>query len=467
MPAGIHGQFHCSQNGVAGPGLGGIEQETDGRVRRGEQRGRSQQQDGEQDTQHRHAGNLSRVEGKSKAIHEAEIRDSLTVFCFACPLTGLRQTRGMDSDFRWLRTGQEAYERMLAAIHAAESSVRLETYIFHDDAVGRRALEELVNARKRGIAARVLVDSVGSLELRDAFWKPLRDAGGEVRWFNPIRLRRFSFRDHRKIFVCDERIAFIGGFNIGEEYADDGVTSGWRDLGMEITGPLASELARAMDAMFDIADERHRPLAQFRRVARKAVPVGENAQLILTTPGFGKSPFKTALHADLAVARDVRIINAYFLPTARIRRELGQVVKRGGRVQLLLPGKSDIPLMQRASRSLYRRLMKSGIGIAEYQPQILHTKMIVLDDVVYAGSLNLDTRSLHINYEVMLRVQDKRLADEGRAIFEADMAHARVFNLESWKKSRTWWDRFRSRFAYFILFRLDRLVASLQLQRDA
>jgi cardiolipin synthase A/B len=371
----------------------------------------------------------------------------------------------MSSDFSWLRTGREAYGQMLEAVRAATSSVRLETYIFQDDTIGRRAREEMVKARKRGVTVRVLVDAFGSVELRDSFWNPLRAVGGEVRWFNPLGLKRFSFRDHRKIFVCDERVAFIGGFNMGREYASDGITSGWRDLGMKITGPGAAALARSVDQMFETADYRHTRLAQFRRNLRRAEHLDQSGLLFLTAPGFGRTPFKSMLHADLSRARDVAIASAYYLPTARIRRDLRRIVKKGGRVQLLLPGKSDVPVMQMATRSLYRRMLKAGIQIAEYQPQIMHTKMIVVDDIVYVGSLNLDTRSLHINYEVMLRIADARVAAEGRAILAEDMKHSVSLEFEEWKRSRSWWQRLRGRLAYYILFRLDPLVASRQLRR--
>lgn len=371
----------------------------------------------------------------------------------------------MASEFRWLKTGQEAYGQMLAAIQAAVSSVRLETYIYRDDAVGRRALDELIAACRRGVKVKVLVDAFGSVELRDSFWNPLRAEGAEVRWFNPIDVNRFAFRDHRKIFVCDERVAFIGGFNIGDEYAHDGVSAGWRDLGMRIDGVAALDFARAVDRMFDLAGQPHGLLGSFRTRLRRVDHLDERSLLFLTAPGFGRTPFKTMLHADLHRARDVFIASAYYLPTARLRRDLRRVVKRGGQVQLLLPGKSDVPLMQTASRSLYRRMLRAGLKIAEYQPQILHTKMIVVDDIVYVGSLNLDTRSLHINFEVMVRIEDARLAAEGRQILAGDLEHALAIELEAWNRSRTWWQRLRGQIAFYVLFRLDALVASRQLRR--
>src|SRR5688572_17451339 len=116
--------------------------------------------------------------------------------------------------FRWLRTGEEAFSRMLGAIERAKASVRLETYIYNEGSVGLRFRETLVAAAKRGLRVQVLVDALGSRYLPANFGKPVIDAGGEFRWFNPLNLFRLEFRDHRKILVCDDEVAFIGGYNI-------------------------------------------------------------------------------------------------------------------------------------------------------------------------------------------------------------------------------------------------------------
>ena len=138
----------------------------------------------------------------------------------------------------------------------------------------------------------------------------------------------------------------------------------------------------------------------------------------MSHPGRGASPFQTALYQDLAVAREVRIVSAYFLPTRRLRRDLLRVARRGGRVQLILAGKSDVLVSQLAARSLYRRLLKAGVEIYEYQPQILHAKLILSDGVIYVGSSNLDIRSLNLNYELMLRFdgQDGRRWKRGKSL---------------------------------------------------
>src|SRR3954447_11179384 len=150
----------------------------------------------------------------------------------------------------WLCNGHDVFPAMLAAIDGAKTSVCLETYIYATGELGERFREALIRARKRGVQVRVLYDALGSLGFPNSFWDSLRAAGGLVRIFNPLLINRFGARDHRKMLVCDKRVAFVGGFNIASEYEGDGVTSGWCDLGLKIEGPLAAELATTFDETF-------------------------------------------------------------------------------------------------------------------------------------------------------------------------------------------------------------------------
>jgi cardiolipin synthase len=367
--------------------------------------------------------------------------------------------------YRLTNTGDEVFPAMLAAIAAAKQTVRLEMYIFADDEIGRQFLDALIRATERGVKVRALVDAFGSFALPDSFWAPLRAAGGEVHWFNPLVLKRFNFRDHRKILVCDDQIAFVGGFNIAKEYSGDGIHSGWRDVGLEIRGPLAVRLAMAFDELVPLADFRHKRFTRFRKTsARKNVPT-DDCQLLLSGPGRGVNPFNKSLLQDLGRARTVQIIVAYFLPLGRLRRALTRAARRGARVQLILAGKSDVLLSQLAGRSFYRRLLRAGVEIYEYRPQILHAKLMLVDDVVYLGSSNLDVRSLRINYELMLRFQNGKLLDQAQKYFRETLAHSERIELEAWRKSRTWWRRLRQRWAFFLLARVDPLVARWQYKR--
>jgi cardiolipin synthase len=365
---------------------------------------------------------------------------------------------------QWLETGDEAFTAMLDAIRAASKSIRLETYIFAAAPLGIDFRTALTEALKRGVTVKVLIDSFGSFYLSDSFWQPLRDAGGQVHWFNPMSLERFGFRDHRKLLVCDDTHAFIGGFNIAPEYQGDGVHNGWRDLGLRLTGPLVNELARSFDLLFQRADLRHKHFARLRKPPIQPSATSGNDTVLHSGPGRGFSSFKRMLHKDLANGACARIISAYFLPTRRIRRDLFRMARHGGRVQLLLAGKSDVPPAQWACHRLYTPMLKAGIEIYEYQPQILHAKLIVIDSATYVGSANVDVRSLRINYDLMLRLDSPVIATEATRIFTDALQHSSRVELGNWINSRSLWQKIKERWYYFLLSRVDPYIAHRQLK---
>jgi cardiolipin synthase len=369
---------------------------------------------------------------------------------------------GADPIYNWLNAGDEIFPAMLSAIDAAQESVCFEIYTYENSPLGNRFREALMRACQRGARVRVLVDALGSFSLPDNFWDPLRSAGGEVRIFNPIALKRLAIRNHRKLLVCDERVAFVGGFNIAPDYEGDGVQRGWCDVGMKIEGPLTEQLASSFEEMFARADFHHKRFVRLRKFGVKKTVALPAEQILFSGPGRGRNPIKRALRKDLVRARHVQMIVAYFLPTWRLRRDLMRVVRRGGRVQLILAGKSDVHLSQRAGQSLYGRLLKSGVEIYEYQPQILHAKLFIVDDIVYAGSANLDQRSLQINYELMIRFENKEIVQGARALFANHLKQCRRITREEWRKSRTLWQRLEQRWAYFLLNRIDLYFARRQ-----
>ena len=352
------------------------------------------------------------------------------------------------------RTGRALLAAMLDAVESARSEVRFEFYIVTDSDVGRRFRDALARAAARGVRVRALADAWGSGRLlRDApdFFAPLQRAGGAFRWFNPGHWLSRPFRDHRKLLVCDGA-AFVGGCNLAPEYDGDGVTDGWRDLGVALRdAAVVRALERAFDAQWRLAGGDLRALDRPGPV----MACGPRFTLLLTRPGFGRNPVQTALSRDLAVAREVRIVSAYFLPSGRLRRRFQAAARRGARVELLLAGRSDVALSQWASRSLYRRLLRSGVRLHEYEPQVLHAKLMVLDDAVYVGSSNLDPRSLRLNFEVMVRIHDPALATEARELFDADVARSRTWSADAWSRNRSWRTRLLQRLAHFLLARVD------------
>ncbi len=370
-----------------------------------------------------------------------------------------------DLQAEWLRTSAIAFEAMLIAIGQAQSYIRLETYICTDCELSRRFRSALIAARQRGVRVAVMIDAFGSLLLPDSFWQPLIDAGGVFKRFNPLSLNRLAYRNHRKLLTCDGVVAFIGGFNLSEEYDGDGVTSGWRDLGMVLRGGIVAELSRSFDLLAGKASMRHELWQRLRRGGSETIARGRRWQLLLNIPSFHRRMIKQTLVNDLQNVRQVRIIAAYFLPTWRIRRQLLRIARQGGKVQLILAGHSDVRLAQLASHRVYGAFLRAGVEIYEYQPQILHAKMVILDDVAYAGSANLDLRSLNFNYELMVRIADPKLAAEAREIFEADLARSRKIDRVEWGRSRSWWMRIKERVAHFLLARIDPFVAHWQLRQ--
>jgi cardiolipin synthase len=362
------------------------------------------------------------------------------------------------TDFHWLETGGQALTEMLAAVTLAQRSVRLEMYMFDPSPVADSFRDALVGACRRGAKVQVLIDAFGSMSLPDGYWEEFRAAGGQIRRFSPSGFKRFGIRDHRKILVCDDDLAFVGGANIAAEYHGDGVASGWRDLGLKIRGPLARELAAASDDMFARASLRHKPFSRLRKSAWQRTVAFAGGEILLAGPGRNNT-IKLALSRDLKHARQVAIICAYFLPPGRILRQMARLARRGIKVQLILPGKSDVFLSRLAAQSFYHRLLRAGVEIYEYQPQILHAKMFLLDDLVYVGSSNLDSRSLNINYELMLRVAQPALAAAGREIFSSIKAHSRRVEIGHWRRSRTLLDRINARLARWVLAHLDPYIA--------
>lgn len=356
------------------------------------------------------------------------------------------------------------FPSMLECIAAATKSIRLETYTYADGKVGRKFLEALTAAAGRGVKVEVLIDAIGSWDLADVFFNPLVANGGEVRRFNPLHPLRFGVRDHRKVLICDEETSFIGGFNLADEYDGDGVTRGWCDLGIQIENrSLAAELGGSFAELFALSGFEKKSWLQFRafRRRRKAKP-DSMKQLLQAQPGHGASPIQVALYRDLRGARDVRITSPYFLPTLRLRRDLMRVARRSGRVQLILPAKTDVQVSQLAARSLYPRLLKRGVEIYEYQPQILHSKLICIDDAVYVGSSNLDIRSLNLNYELMLRLHDQPTVMQAHEVFERMLGQCRRIELGPWLKTQTLWQRWKNHWSHFLLTRIDPFVALQQ-----
>jgi cardiolipin synthase len=348
---------------------------------------------------------------------------------------------------------------MLKNIEQAQHSVMLEFYICKPGAVSDRFRNALIAACLRGVHVQLLLDAFGSEGVRGGYWRDLERHGGQLRWFNPIRLLRLTFRNHRKLLVTDGMTAIVGGLNLADEYDGDGVSHGWRDMALELCGPTAGALALSFTRMWSLAPFEPANLRDFARARAPADQDASGPALLLAGPGCRSAYLTNRLYADLRGASCVTVHAAYFLPSQELCEILARVALRG-EVRILMPVNSDVPVAQLATWHAIRRMNSTAIRFFEYLPRMMHGKLVVIDDVVYIGSANLDVRSRLINYELMLRLPVSALAEQARRIFEADLQHSRAAQMTT----PSFWVELRQRAAYWLLARVDPYVASRKLR---
>jgi len=363
----------------------------------------------------------------------------------------------------FFHTVNEAFEALLREIDAARFSVSLETYTLAADSMGLPLLESLERAAKRGLSVRVLLDAFGCMFLPDSALAPLRAAGGEARYFNPVHFQRPSFRNHRKLLVVDQSVAYVGGFNYSQEYLGDGVESGWRDSGVRLVGSIVPALAESFEFHFKVAAERSRLFSRFRMSRNVSIRKAFETSIFTNTPGLGRHNIHLTLLRELRRPGPVDIVTPYFLPPARTLRMIERRARSGDRVRLILPGQSDVALARDAARCYYARLLKSGVELYEYQPRVLHAKLYKFSDAVYVGSANLDKRSLVMNYELLVRLETPAIGAEVARYIEQTRAGSRQVTSESLRQSMDLLTRIRCGWAHFLLSTVDPLLMSFQL----
>lgn len=360
---------------------------------------------------------------------------------------------------RLLRDGPAGLEALLALIAGARETLDLLYYIFWDNEGGQTVLDAIVAARRRGVAVRLVVDGFGSKRTVEGFFDPLREAGGAVCRFNPDFGRRYVLRNHQKMAIADGSRAVIGGFNISLGYFDPNSEGGWRDLGLQVEGPAVSHLSDYYGELHSrIVGKRQRSILSLRKFLKRMTQKEGKLRWVFGGPG-PVSPYARQVRADLRTAKSLSMMMGYFAPNRRMARQLRQVSRRGGEARIITAGKTDLLISQNAARATYRHLLKYGVQIAEYSVTRLHAKLIVLDDATYIGSGNFDIRSLYINLEVMLRIEDAAFAAEAKALFDADFAVSDRIDKEAFRRQATWLNRLRWSFAYFMFTTVDLLLA--------
>lgn len=332
--------------------------------------------------------------------------------------------------------GHAAFSAMRAAIRAAREEILLESYIFKDDAVGRELAADLVDAVERGVTVRVLADAFGSFSTRRRFWRELTERRVEVRLFHPLlpKLWNQAYRDHRKILVVDRKTAFTGGMNVGEEYGatpDD--LDAWRDSHVRVDGAPAWEMAVVFAEGWERAGGT--PFAIEPLEPEGDAGDGCPTLVLDSRPGRGHEESAAVLGAIIGAAREsLWITNSYFAPKAALTKLLGDAAARGVDVRLLLPARSDVPIVRHAGHGFFAGLLARGVAIYEYEASILHAKSLVADRYVSViGSTNMDYRSFHWNAECNLVVLSDDVAARMRDAFEADLARSRRITAEEWR----------------------------------
>lgn len=362
----------------------------------------------------------------------------------------------LGNEFRLLDDGGEFFARMLAAIDGASRYVLLEMYLVRSGAVATRFIDTLNRAAGRGARVCVLFDGFGALGLTRADRRRLLDAGVELRFFNPLRLKnRLTnlLRDHRKLLLADGRVAFVGGAGLTDDFAPGAPRGPWRELMVEIQGPVAADWQRAFARTWRRCGPE---LSLPEPPAREARADGAAGRLSLSEARQRSVLANGVLRRIDGAAVRAWIMSAYFVPSRRFRKALRRAARRGVDVRLLLPGaRTDHPWVRQAARRFYGRMLRNGVKIFEYQPRMLHAKMILCDDWVSIGSSNLDRWSFRWNLEANQEIADAHFADTAAAVFAGDFAVSRALSRRYWRQ-RAWLDRLRESIAGMLDRELDR-----------
>lgn len=348
-----------------------------------------------------------------------------------------------------LHNGEDFFPALYAAIAAAVRQIHLETYIFNLDEAGLAVLAHLQQACERGVKVRVVIDGFGSQEHAQEIVARLVAMGAQYRIYRPelagLRNIRFNLRRlrrlHRKVGVIDEKLAFVGGINILDDYVDvpdDG--QGLRprlDFAVRLQGPIVNDIARAQHALWLRMAWRRRDdwAAFYRRLkgwikwrrVRQPLPTpvfspGLRAALLLRDNVLFRRGIEDVYLSGIAQAQnDVLIANAYFFPGRKLRKALKDAARRGVRVRLLLQGRPEYPMQHRASRHMYGRLLREGVEIYGYMASYLHAKVAVMDHYAMVGSANLDPFSLLLAREANVYVDNAGFAQELQTALEASI----------------------------------------------
>ncbi len=352
-------------------------------------------------------------------------------------LIGIAATEGNQLDV--LRNGDEIFPAMLEAIRSASHTIDMMTFVYWRGEIAHEFARALADRARQGLRVRLLLDGFGSRPIEERLLDDMADAGVQVVWFrkplwsSPVKQ---NHRCHRKVLVVDESVAFTGGVGIAEEWCGDARHEGeWRDTHIRVRGPAVDGVSAAFAQNWA---ECHRELFDDRdRFIEQEATGTAVVQVVRGSASFGWQDMQTLLRVVLESAQErVRMASAYFAPDDFFTELLCATARRGVAVDILLPGPyTDKRVSLMAGERYYADLLDAGVRVWQYQPTMLHTKIITVDRVVsLVGSTNINRRSLDHDEEVMLAVMDETLTQTLDRHFTEDLASSTAITAEAWKR---------------------------------
>jgi cardiolipin synthase len=334
-----------------------------------------------------------------------------------------------------LQNGDEIFPAMLTAIRSARRTINFETYIYWSGEIGRDFAEALSERAQSGVEVKVVIDWAGSIKMEEALLDRLRHAGVDVRMYRPLKwynLGRLNNRTHRKLLIVDGTQGFTGGVGIADQWQGNAQDADhWRDVHFRVEGPVVAQMQAAFnDNWIKMTGEVLNGVEHFPPLA----PAGDaDAQVFIASPAGGsESMHLMYLMAIAAAQSSIDLEASYFVPDDLVLAALLAARKRGVRVRVLVPGRHiDSETVRIASKANWEALLEAGIEIYEYQPTMMHNKVLVVDrEMVSVGSTNFDPRSFRLNDEASLNVYDRAFARRMSDVFESDLAQTRRYTLD-------------------------------------
>ena len=365
------------------------------------------------------------------AITDPQFRREMSVLLGPAILPGNQVT-----DYE---NGDEIFPAMLEAIASAQETITFETYIYWSGDIGQRFADALAERARAGVAVHLLVDWVGSIKMDDEMLQQMKDDGVEVERYRPLHwynLGRMNNRTHRKLLVIDGRVGFTGGVGIADQWTGHAQDPDhWREAHFRIDGPAVAQMQSAFnDNWIKTTGTLLNGPAYFPELK----PAGDMAaHLFIASPAGGsESMHLMYLSAIAASDHTIDLTASYFVPDELINKALIAARKRGVRVRVLLPGEHiDSDAVRLSSKAGWGELLEAGIEIHEYQPTMLHVKLLIVDgELVSLGSTNFDIRSFRLNDEASLNVYDREFAARMTEVFEKDMKDAKQYSYDMWQQ---------------------------------